>query len=158
MAVDTLELLASCQPHLALKRFLLGPFLLFVQVLSRLFLLPGHEILPHVLLDLSQRLVLDGQGSLSRVLHRRPSPAGGRASRGLPLALEAGLDLELLGKVLDCKYGVDAHHHLLLGETVLEKLLDRHAGFDAQQVGADEESPLHEFVVVHVHGVRVDLA
>jgi len=70
VSIHRLEFFVARQSHLALKGLLLGPFLLLVEVFCCLLLLPGEEVLPHVLLDLSKCSVLDRECRLGQVLSR----------------------------------------------------------------------------------------
>ena len=144
MPVERLERLVAGQSHRALEPLLLRNVLLLVEVLLRLFLLCSKEVVPHVLVDLPEGIVLDLQETLvdqalprpARLItrHGEPGSVEGLLARPILTRCQLSLGADLLGELLDSVDGVDAHHHLLLCKAVLEELVDLDSWLDSKQV------------------------
>lgn len=156
VTIDDLELSAPSQSQLALKWFLSRSPLLCGKVFLRFLLLLSQKVLAHIFLNLCEGLVLYGESSLVHVLDWA-SAAALRSWRHPARACEASLDLQLFGKTLYPADGVTTHHHFLLGEAILEELLDLDTWSKPKQIITNVESSLHELVIVKVNGVWVNL-
>lgn len=127
MPVGRLELLSTRESHGALKTFLLCQLSLALDAAVKVTLGILHllrlEVLTHVFLNFGKRFTLIdqlnagvGEALLSRLGQLPDGHLARRAER--PLAPY------LLVERLDGANSVDAHHHLLLGEAILEELPD----------------------------------
>lgn len=132
----------SVESERALELLLSGHSLLFGHLLLSFFLLRSLEVVLHIFLNLRQSVSLDTYRCVVgdifppfRELRACPDSKSGSAQRSSSghhsaFRVKGVPGLELFGEALDAPDGVDAHHHLLLGESILKELVKVDAGLE----------------------------